>query len=99
MDTMIVDDDLTVDIGCIGGLSVSGYGQDEQEKVDNGIWRWPGYQVQRGLALPAKIGKLLLNSKGVRRRCVRFRASRDDCRRFPGVEHRKNYICFSYFIF
>jgi hypothetical protein len=39
MDAVVVDDDLAVYIGCIGGLSVSGYGQDEQEKENNGIWR------------------------------------------------------------
>ena len=46
MDTMVVDDDLAGDIGCVGGLSVSGYGQDEQKKENNGILRWPGYRVQ-----------------------------------------------------
>ena len=39
MDTMVVDDDLAGDIGCVGGLSVSGYGQDEQKKENNGILR------------------------------------------------------------
>jgi hypothetical protein len=65
MDTMVIDDDLAGDIACVGGLSISRYGQDEQKKENNGKLRWPGYRVQGGVALSAKIGKLWLNSKGV----------------------------------
>ena len=48
MDTMVIDDDLAGDIACVGGLSISRYGQDEQKKENNGKLRWPGYRVQGG---------------------------------------------------